>query len=96
MIIYLSYNILLLSSFFVRAFVLHCDFYETVFALGAGDIFVAIDKWKNARISYPYGSTEFVAAKALPDALSAMFLTTITTAIAFFATAICPVAPIKM
>ncbi|KAG7341385.1 Patched family protein [Nitzschia inconspicua] len=69
-----------------------------VFALGAGDIFVAIDKWKNARISFPIHSysTEYVAAKAFPDAAYAMFLTTFTTAVAFFATAICPVAPIKM
>jgi hypothetical protein len=57
-----------------------------VFALGAGDIFVAIDKWKNARIAHPHNSTEYVAAIAFPDALVAMFLTTLTTAIAFFAT----------
>lgn len=67
-----------------------------VFALGADDIFVAVDKWKNARLDYPDESTEFVASIALPDAAGAMFLTTITTAIAFFGTAICPVAPIKM
>ncbi|KAG7351347.1 sterol-sensing domain containing protein [Nitzschia inconspicua] len=69
-----------------------------VFALGAGDVFVAIDKWKNARIAFPIHtySTEYIAAKALPDAAYAMFLTTFTTAVAFFATAICPVAPIKM
>ena len=67
-----------------------------VFALGAGDIFVAVDKWKNARIDFPVATTEQIAALALPDALLAMFLTTLTTAVAFFATAICPVAPIKM
>ena len=67
-----------------------------VFALGAGDIFVAVDKWKNARLEHPRASTENIAALALPDAAGAMFMTTITTAIAFFATAICPVAPIKM
>jgi hypothetical protein len=59
-------------------------------------IFVATDKWKNARSDNPSGSTEDIAAAALPDAASAMFLTTVTTAVAFFATAICPVAPIKM
>lgn len=64
--------------------------------MGAGDIFVAIDKFKNARIAHPHNSTEYVAAIAFPDALVAMFLTTLTTAVAFFATAICPVAPIKM
>lgn len=67
-----------------------------VFALGAGDVFVAVDKWRNARLKYPSATTEYVAAVALPNAASAMFLTTLTTAVAFFATAICPVAPIKM
>jgi hypothetical protein len=93
-------------SFFVYKLVAGLDFFPflnfigifVVFALGAGDIFVAIDKWKNARISFPSHtySTEFIAAKALPDAAYAMLLTTLTTAVAFFATAICPVAPIKM
>jgi len=93
-------------SYFIYKLIAGLDFFPflnfigifVVFALGAGDIFVAIDKWKNARISFPGHtySTEYVAAVALPDAASAMFLTTITTAIAFFATAICPVAPIKM
>jgi predicted RND superfamily exporter protein len=59
-------------------------------------VFVAVDKWKNARLDYPKASTEFIAAVALPDAAGAMFLTTLTTSIAFFATSICPVAPVKM
>ena len=67
-----------------------------VFALGAGDIFVAIDKWKNARLENPKASVEDIAALAFPSAAGAMFLTTVTTAVAFFATAISPVAPIKM
>jgi predicted RND superfamily exporter protein len=67
-----------------------------VFALGAGDIFVAFDKWTNYRKNNKTKSTEYVAAHALPEALSAMFLTTLTTALAFFATAVCPVTPIKM
>jgi len=91
-------------SFFVYTFVGGLDFFPflnfigvfVVFALGADDIFVAVDKWKNARLDHPDADTEFVAAVALPDAAGAMFLTTITTAIAFFGTAICPVAPIKM
>jgi hypothetical protein len=62
----------------------------------SGDVFVGVDKWKNARLEHPKETTEYVAAVALPDAASAMFLTTLTTAMAFFATAICPVAPIKM
>lgn len=95
-----------------------------VFAIGCDDIFVAVDKWKNARLDDKAATTEQIAAIALPDAAEAMFLTTvcrsdsrlfsfavpairkltlsfsfnhqITTAIAFFGTAICPVAPLKM
>ena len=63
-------------------------------ALGADDVFVAVDKWKNARLSNPEGTTGDVAAVALTSAASAMLLTTSTTAVAFFATTICPVAPI--
>ena len=94
-----------------------------IFALGADDIFVAVDKWKNARLHHKDLTTEEVAGIALPDAAGmsffpklqflsvklciesvyfycfvkssgAMLLTTSTTAVAFFATAICPVAPI--
>ena len=57
---------------------------------------MAVDKWKNARLENPTASVEYIAAVAFPDAAAAMFLTTLTTAVAFFATAICPVAPIKM
>jgi hypothetical protein len=63
-------------------------------ALGADDLFVAVDKWKNARIAHPTKSTEDVAEIALPDAAAAMFLTTSTTGVAFFATCITPVPPI--
>ena len=66
-----------------------------VFALGADDVFVAVDKWKNARLEHPTANVEEIAAMALPDAARSMFLTSITTAIAFFATAVCPVAPLK-
>jgi len=65
-----------------------------VFALGADDVFVAVDKWKNARNELPSGTTEQVAALALPDAAYSMLLTSLTTAVAFFGTAICPVGPI--
>jgi hypothetical protein len=47
----------------------------------SGDVFVAVDKWKNARLEHPEETTEYVAAVALPDAASAMFLTTLTTAV---------------
>ena len=50
-----------------------------VFALGADDVFVAVDKWKNARQELPHGTTEQVAALALPDAAYAMLLTSMTT-----------------
>lgn len=62
-------------------------------ALGADDVFVAVDKWKNARLANQSASTEDVASVALPSATSAMLLTTSTTAVAFFATMICPVLP---
>jgi len=91
-------------SYFVYALVLRFDYFPflnfmgvfIVFALGAGDIYVAFDKWTNYRKNNKTKSTEYVAAYALPESTSAMFLTTITTALAFFATAVCPVAPIKM
>ena len=63
-------------------------------ALGADDVFVAVDKWKNARMENPSFTTQDIAAIALPDAAAAMLLTTSTTAVAFFATTICPVTPI--
>jgi hypothetical protein len=91
-------------SFFVYKIVAGLDFFPflnfigifVVFALGAGDIFVAIDKWRYARVHNPTASAEYIAAVAFPDAALAMWWTTITTAAAFFSTAICPVAPIKM
>ena len=65
-----------------------------IFALGADDVFVAVDKWKNARIARPDAPPEEIAAKAFPDAAGAMLLTTLTTAVAFFGTCVCPVSPI--
>lgn len=67
------------------------------FALGADHVFVAVDKWKNRRIdSPPEATTEDIAGKALPSAGKAMLLTTLTTAIAFFGSSMCPVLPIKL
>jgi predicted RND superfamily exporter protein len=66
-----------------------------LFALGADDVFVTVDKWKNARLKHPSASVEEIAAIAMPDAALAMFLTSLTTSVAFFATAVCPVAPIR-
>jgi hypothetical protein len=55
-----------------------------LFALGADNVFVVVDKWKNARIRNQGGLVEEIAAVALPDAMVAMFLTSIMTAVAFF------------
>jgi 5-methyltetrahydrofolate--homocysteine methyltransferase len=63
-------------------------------ALGADDLFVACDKWKNSRIQNPMASTEEIAIMTLPDAAGAMLLTTATTFVAFIGTTVCPVAPI--
>jgi hypothetical protein len=48
-----------------------------VFALGADDLFVAADKWKNARLDNRNATTEQIAIIALPDAACAMFLTSV-------------------
>mmetsp|Transcript_7523 Transcript_7523/g.15390 ORF Transcript_7523/g.15390 Transcript_7523/m.15390 type:complete len:1133 (-) Transcript_7523:134-3532(-) len=90
-------------AFFFYTFVAQLEFFPflnfigifVLFALGADDVFVAVDKWKNARLKYPDATTEEVAAVAMPDAAEAMFLTTLTTSVAFFGTAVCPVAPIR-
>lgn len=87
-------------AFFVYTFIGGLEFFPflnfigifVVFALGADDIFVAVDKWKNARTKLGMNAeTTAIAAAALPDAAGSMFLTTLTTAVAFFGTAICPV-----
>jgi protein dispatched 1 len=90
-------------SYFVYYFIGQLKFFPflnfigvfVLFALGADDVFVAIDKWKNARIDNRNGSTEDIAAVALPDAAVAMFLTSITTSVAFFSTTLSTVAPLK-
>lgn len=89
-------------AYFVYVFIANLKFFPflnfigvfVAAALGADDLFVAVDKWKNARIQLPYGSVEDIAEVVFPDAAGAMLLTTSTTAVAFFATCICPVAPI--
>lgn len=83
-------------SYFVYYFVFGLEFFPIVnfngifivFALGADDIFVAVDKWRNIRLQLPQITTEQVATLALPDAAYAMFITSITTAVAFFGTAV--------
>ena len=52
-----------------------------VFALGADDIFVVVDKWKNTRKKLPRATTEEIAKVCLPDAAYSTFVTSITTSI---------------
>lgn len=54
------------------------------------DVFVAVDKWKNARHELPSGTTEQVACLALPDAAYAMLLTSTTTGTEFAFYSIAP------
>jgi predicted RND superfamily exporter protein len=60
-----------------------------VFAMGADDIFVAVDMWKYTRQDLPSldFSTDKVAVYALPKIAFATFVTSITTAASFFASA---------
>ena len=89
-------------SYFFYVFVARLTFFPflnfigifVIFALGADDVFVAVDKWKNARLARPNAPPHEIAAKAFPDAAGAMLLTTLTTAVAFFGTCVCPVSPI--
>ncbi len=54
--------------------------------MGADDIFVAVDIWKSIRHEMPQDlTTEQVALYALPKIAFATFVTSITTAAAFFA-----------
>jgi hypothetical protein len=73
-------------AYFVYTFIGQLEFFPflnfmgvfVVFALGAHDIFVSTDKWKNARIDNATGTTEDIAGKALPDSAGAMFLTSVS------------------
>ena len=66
------------------------------FAVGCDDVFLAVDKWKNARLDNQAASTPDIAASALPDASKAMLMTTFTTSFAFFSSAISPVTAIRL
>jgi hypothetical protein len=73
-------------AYFVYSLIARLEFFPflnfigvfVVFALGADDVFVAVDKWKNARLEHKSATTEDIAAIALPDAAGAMFLTTVS------------------
>ena len=44
----------------------HYSSFQVVFSLGADDVFVMVDKWKNARTNMPCASTTEVAIISLP------------------------------
>lgn len=92
-------------AYFVYYFIFGLSFFPfininalfIVFALGADDIFVVVDKWKVHRRQLPNTfTTEQVAQVALPDAAYATFVTSITTSVAFFASAIVRVPAVSM
>merc|ERR1712038_739072 len=66
-----------------------------IVALGADDVFVASEKWKASRCRNPMATTEDIAKMVIPDAASAMLLTTLTTAFGFFSAAFSNVALIS-
>lgn len=73
-------------AYFVYRFICGLSFFPfininalfIVFALGADDIFVVVDRWKLKRLEHPDLSTEVVAIIALPEAAYATFVTSIT------------------
>ena len=91
------------SAFFFYKLVIGIEYFPflnflglfVICGIGADDIFVLYEKWDQHVQADPDADTEDIAAAALPDAAYAMALTTVTTAGAFFATAIAPVAPIQ-
>ena len=64
--------------------------------IGADDIFVLFDKFEQAAQRNPGATAYELGCEAIPQASYAMLLTSLTTAGAFFSTAITPVAPIRM
>ena len=68
-----------------------------VMGIGVDDLFVVVDKWHQAVLRLPPdASVADIAAAVGPDAAHAMLLTSLTTAAAFFATCLVPVAPIRL
>ncbi|QDZ19396.1 SSD domain-containing protein [Chloropicon primus] len=90
---YFAYKLLLGFSFFPF---LNFLAMFVVMGIGADDIFVLFDKFEQAAQSMPGASAYDLACVAIPQASYAMLLTSLTTAGAFFSTAITPVAPIRM
>lgn len=71
---YFFYSIVLRLEFF--PFLNFIGFF-VVFAIGADDLFVAVDKWKNARMKSPDAPVKEIASIAFPSSARAMFLTTV-------------------
>jgi len=68
-----------------------------IMGIGVDDLFVVTDKWAQAARRLGDGASEVnIAAEVGPDAAFTMLLTSITTAAAFFATSVVPVAPIRL
>ena len=92
-------------AFFCYSIVCRLDFFPflnflglfVIMGIGVDDLFVVVDKWSQAARSLPPGSdVPTIAAVAGPDAALTMLLTSLTTAAAFFATAVVPVAPVRV
>tara|TARA_B110000977_G_scaffold167064_1_gene215395 strand:- start:3950 stop:4729 length:780 start_codon:yes stop_codon:yes gene_type:complete len=65
--------------------------------VGADDCFVFFDKWQSAAAKLPRNATATeVASHSYWEATWAMFLTSLTTTAAFLASAITPIAPIRV
>merc|ERR1711871_961218 len=91
-------------AFFIYRLILQVDFFNflsilTVFVIlgiGADDIFVFVDAWKQSACENPSISSSTLARMdwTWRRAASAMFVTSLTAAVAFFATAVSRIMPI--
>ena len=93
------------TAFFLYKIVLNIKYFPflnfmgmfVILGIGADDIFVLFDKWEQTEEKMGRDApTEEIAAVAIPEAAFAMLLTTSTTAAAFFATIVAPVAPVRV
>jgi len=93
------------SAVFFTTIVLQITFFPflnfiglfVLIGVGADDCFVFYDKWTSAKAKLPPGATATeVGAHAYWEATWAMFLTSMTTASAFLASTLTPIAPIRV
>ena len=93
------------SAVFFTTMVLRITFFPflnfiglfVLIGVGADDCFVFYDKWTSAKAKLPPGATATeVGANAYWEATWAMFLTSTTTASAFLASTLTPIAPIRV